>query len=330
MVALLPDNQNRANRVNQLASDIAQLQTQIKETVEDAKLQGSGAVSILDKIAKSRGYGTLEEYIAWAESQLSAEDKERYQSVKKELDNQDEALDLGVKVAIGIAGIGFVTGLSATTIGLIFQRGLITVTLQAAAVGLVRIITGNVSEGVGLMQAAGRILNSVLKGEALADKVATVLKVLKVAGEVLSALGIAFDAIALIYEAIGGAKQGDDFVQAIKDLCVRRFTTKKIQRYALITLQNDSDAAAIADYYVTVQELVDAGDMPQQRANEKVQAKLNDLAPKITGAIDAIDDQSVWNALDEQDKSSNIAWRNEDPSLEEMLAIIDSKLDKSE
>ncbi|KAF8645669.1 hypothetical protein AX16_007652, partial [Volvariella volvacea WC 439] len=66
MGILYPDNQNRANRVNQLASDIAQLQTQVKETVEDAKLQDSRAVEILDKIAKSRGYRTLDEYVAWA------------------------------------------------------------------------------------------------------------------------------------------------------------------------------------------------------------------------------------------------------------------------
>ncbi|KAF8650928.1 hypothetical protein AX16_005026 [Volvariella volvacea WC 439] len=329
MGILYPDNQNRANRVNQLASDIAQLQTQVKETVEDAKVQDQRAVAILDKIAKERGYRTLDEYVAWAESQLSAEDKERYQNMKKELDKQDEALDLSMKVATGIAGIGFITGLSAVIVSTIFQRRLITVTFQAVAVGLVRILAGDLSKGASLMAAAGRILKSVFKGEALAGKVATVFKVLKIAGEVLSVLGIALDAILLIYEAIDGAKQREQFQQAIKELCIRRLTTKKIQQYVRVTLQFASDAKAVADYAETLQELVKEGDMTQARADEKVRAKMGELAPKVTAAIDAIDDQSIWNMLNEQDKNSNIAWTNEDPTLAQMLASIDAELAKS-
>ncbi|KAF8624738.1 hypothetical protein AX17_007069 [Amanita inopinata Kibby_2008] len=139
------DNQNRANRVNQLASDIAQLQTQVKETVADAKTQDERAVKILEKIAQERGYKTLDDYIAEVEKQLSPEDQQKYQDMKKELDNKDEVIDLSTTVATGIAGIGFASGLAAIAVSALFICNLITVSLQAIGIGLVKVISGGSS-----------------------------------------------------------------------------------------------------------------------------------------------------------------------------------------
>ena len=112
LILHLVDNTNRAKRVDQLASDIAQLQTQVKEAVEDARTQDSRAIVILDKIAKQRGYKTLDEYIADAEKQLSEEDRKKYQEMRETLADKDEAIDISMKVATGLAGIGFTVGLS--------------------------------------------------------------------------------------------------------------------------------------------------------------------------------------------------------------------------
>lgn len=67
--------------------------------------------------------------------------------------------------------------------------------------------------GVDILRAASRILGSVIKGEHLTGKVASAFKVLKVAGKILAALGFAFEAINLIYEAIDGAHQREQFQQ---------------------------------------------------------------------------------------------------------------------
>ncbi|KAF8656312.1 hypothetical protein AX16_002614 [Volvariella volvacea WC 439] len=249
--------------------------------------------------------------------------------MKKELDNQDHNLDIAMKVGTGIAGIGFLAGVSSATVSIIFQRKLITTTFQAVATGLMKILAGDVLKGVGLMQAAGRILKSVLKGEALSGKVASVFKVLKVAGTVLSVLGIALDAIMLIYEAIDGAKQREEFQQAIKDLCVRRFTTKKIQQYVRVTLQCTSDAKAIVDYAQSMQDFVVDDLLEQAVVDAKVQQKMTALEATMTKAIGEIDDNTIYKSLQDQDRESNIAWTNEDPSLAQVLAIIDAELEKS-
>jgi hypothetical protein len=106
------DNNDRANRVQQLASDIAHLQTDIKEDVADANFQYEKAVKVLDQVSKNLGHKTLDEYIADAMAKLSPADKEKYQDMKKELEAKDDAIDLSMKVATGIAGLGFTVGLS--------------------------------------------------------------------------------------------------------------------------------------------------------------------------------------------------------------------------
>ena len=40
-----------------------------------------------------------------------------------------------------------------------------------------------------------------------------------------------------------------------------------------------------------------------------------------------MDDESVYDMLKDQDKESNIAWTNEDPSLADMLKMVDSDLE---
>ncbi|PAV22942.1 hypothetical protein PNOK_0000900 [Pyrrhoderma noxium] len=328
---LYPDNKNRASRVNQLCSDTAHLQTQIKEAIEDAKTQDKRAVEILDKIAKQRGYRTLNEYLEDARKKLSPEDRKKYEDLKRELEAKDEGLDIAMKLATGVAGIGFLCKAGPILIKVIFNRNLVNIALRAVGVALLRIITGNLSEGQALLSSISKFLSSALKTENLTSKFAvSMIKYLKVAGKVLTILGVAFDAVFLIYEIVDGAKQRAEFQKAIKDLCVRRFSVKKIQQYTRVTLSFASDGSTIASLAQTLQEVVNSGTLTQEQADEAVAKKMRELEPKITKAIDDVNDNSVHKMLAEQDKESNIAWTNEDPSLLEILKMLEEdKNDKS-
>ena len=64
------------------------------------------------------------------------------------------------------------------------------------------------SEGQALLSSISKFLSSALKTENLTSKFAvSMIKYLKVAGKVLTILGVAFDAVFLIYEIVDGAKQ---------------------------------------------------------------------------------------------------------------------------
>ncbi|KAF8639176.1 hypothetical protein AX17_001663 [Amanita inopinata Kibby_2008] len=237
-------------------------------------------------------------------------------------------LDVTMQSAMGLVAIGIDTGLTATAVSALFRRTMLKISFQATGRGLIEIITesnsaGNFTLGADILHLAKRVIEATLAEETLTGKFATVFKILKTAGEILSLFGLALDGIAIIYEAIDGANQREEFRKAIIDLCVRRFSTKKIQQLTQTTLSFSSDARATLNYAQSLEELVDEGNLSQDAANEKIRKSLSDVEMKLTEA----DDDSVYDTLQKQDKL-NGAWTNEDPSLQEIKNIIDSDSDK--
>src|ERR1700759_4126832 len=97
------DNANRAKRVSQLATDIAQLQAVVKERIDDAQMIDAEGLEVLDEISKKQGYKTLDEYLAAAEEQLTVKDREMYLSMQKEFEKTSADLDVAMKSALGMA-----------------------------------------------------------------------------------------------------------------------------------------------------------------------------------------------------------------------------------
>ncbi|PFH45685.1 hypothetical protein AMATHDRAFT_8815 [Amanita thiersii Skay4041] len=318
---LYPDNKNRANRVTQLSGDITHLQTEIEQNIKDAEAHDKQALEVLDKFAKKKGYNTLDEFLKNAEKQLTDDDRKRYQEMKTHFEKKDARLDLALKSSLGLVGTGVSTSMSG--LSTLLKGSLLRVSLQAIGVGIVQVLTGQFTEGVALLRAAGNIISTAYKGELVTGKAATALKFLGYAGKVLSVLGLVLDAVILIYDAVDGARQRTEFQKAIKELCARRLSTKKIREYVRITLSYSGDARAAIDYAQTLQEdLVDKGEMSQSDADAKVQKKLDALQPKISKEMETITDDSTYKALQEQDTKTS-AWTNEDPTLEEMQKMIE-------
>ncbi|PFH49019.1 hypothetical protein AMATHDRAFT_41834 [Amanita thiersii Skay4041] len=340
MSHLYPDNKNRANRTDQLKDDIIALQSQIEQNLSDVEGHDKASLKFIEGIARKEGFKTVEEYLADAENNLTEEDKKTYEEMRKHFEKKDDRLDLAIKsdlglikkgVRVGIKGRdpflmikyhSLLTRIIATSLSALLKGSLLRVTLQAIGVGLLRVISGQVKEGTSLLRAAGNILTSAYKGKLVTGRVATALKVLKVAGKVLKILGLVLDGITFIYEVVDGAKQRSEFQEAIKELCARRLTTKKIQEYAHISLSYSSDVQAMFSYDKSLQDEVDSGTFAQAKANEKVAKKLNELDPKISGEMNKIDDESVYKELKEQDMKRK-AWTNEDPSLAEIQKMIE-------
>ena len=107
------DNVPRASRVQQLASDIARIQSQIKEEIEDGDLQDKKAIKVLGEIAKKAGYQTLEEYEAAAFKLLTPEEREKMDKMKKEVTALDENMGISHTVFRGLIAVGvFLSGAS--------------------------------------------------------------------------------------------------------------------------------------------------------------------------------------------------------------------------
>ncbi|PFH45683.1 hypothetical protein AMATHDRAFT_8813 [Amanita thiersii Skay4041] len=307
-----PDNTNRGNRVDQLASDIEHLQSQVQQDVDQAKQHDEKAIEFLNKIIKARGFKTLDELVAEAEKKLSKEDRDKYRQMKNDVQNLDDNVKLALNVGSGIMGLGAIAGLSAAALGLLSGRQLVMVGFRMIAIGLLKLISGQVDTGLKILKAAGGIFSKLLKGEAVVGKAATAFRVLKVFGKVLAILGIIIDVGTLIWDVIEESKQRDQLRNATKELCVARVQVKMTQNYARATLFFSSDARATLDYANELQELVRDGDMTQERANKKVDDKINKWIPKLKESIDAITDKSTYDDLKKFD-SDRTSWTNEDP-----------------
>ncbi|KIM35076.1 hypothetical protein M413DRAFT_449903 [Hebeloma cylindrosporum] len=65
-MSLYPDNVNRANRVRQLAQDIAGIQAALRESVEDARIRDADAVYALNLLSEEAGFRKLDDYVTVA------------------------------------------------------------------------------------------------------------------------------------------------------------------------------------------------------------------------------------------------------------------------
>ncbi|PFH45677.1 hypothetical protein AMATHDRAFT_8807 [Amanita thiersii Skay4041] len=318
MGIFFPDNINRGNRVDQLASDIEHLQSQIKQDVEDAKKHDEQAIEYLNKIIKARGFKTLDELVAEAEKRLSQEDRDKYREMKNDVQHLDDNVKLALNVGSGVMGLGAICGLSAAAIGLLSSRQLVMIGFRMIAIGLLKLITGELETGLKILKAAGRVFSKLLKGEALVGKAATAFRVFKVLGKVLAILGILVDVGTLVWDVIEESKQRDQLRDATKELCVARVQVKMTQAYARATLFFSADARSTLDHANDLQELVKEGDMTQARADKKLEEKINEWIPKLKKNIDAITDQSTYDDLRKFD-SERTSWTDEDPGYDYII-----------
>ncbi|PFH46937.1 hypothetical protein AMATHDRAFT_7228 [Amanita thiersii Skay4041] len=302
MGILYPDNNNRADRVNQLVNDIVYIQEEVRQAIEAEAEHDKQSLAMLESMAKKQNFETLDEYIADVEKQLSPEDRKQYQDMKAKLTSKDGRIDLALKT--GSIEYPLLTRI-AMAVATLFQGSLLKVSLQAIGVGLLKVLVGQFTEGLSLLSAAGNIISTAFKGKFLSGKVLTAFKVLRAAGVVLSLFGLALNASILIYEAVDGAKQ-------------RTELQKQSNQGAL---SFSGDMRAILDHTRSLQELVDEGVISQKVVDGKVQEKMVKLEPRIKEALNKIDDESTYKLLEEQDKSRK-SWTTEDPSFTEIEKMI--------
>ncbi|PFH46938.1 hypothetical protein AMATHDRAFT_68695 [Amanita thiersii Skay4041] len=318
MDVVYPPNK-RADRVNQLAEEIVYIQEEVKEAIQDEAAHDKKSLTMLESIAKKQGFKTFDDYLADVEKKLSPDDKKLYQNIKANFLSKDERINISLGIGVGLVGNGIKTGLTGTSIATLLQGCLLRVALQAIGVGLLKVLGGQSTEGICLLHAAGDIIQTAFKGELLSDKALTAFRVFKVVEKILS-LGIPLGTIH-IHIAIDGTKQPEELTKAIKELCVRRLTTKKIQQYARTTLTSSGDVHAILSYAQSLQELVDEGALTQKAADEKVNQKMLQFEPDLKEALNKIDDKSVYKLLQQQDITRK-SWTNEDPSFDEIEKMI--------
>ncbi|KIM35087.1 hypothetical protein M413DRAFT_32796 [Hebeloma cylindrosporum] len=321
-MSLYPDNTNRANRVRQLCLDISHFQTQMKEDVEDAHASDEAAIKILDIIAHDAGYKTLDEYVAAAATQLSAEDRAAFDKMKTDLENLDEAMNISHRVFRGLIALGLLTH-GVRIFALAFkQTQSILFGIQALVRSIYHAALGAVETAVKLATWGRVTLNFASRAEGIGAEALEGMKFLKIGGSVLVGIGVLVDAGLLIAEAIQGSRQRDDLRAAIIDLCARRFIVKQMQQKARVLRNFKSDAKSMVKTKTRCDKWIKQGRMTAKEAGEEMQPDMDEIEEKIQTAMSAITSKTIWDSLDTQDNDSKVAWKDEDPNLARILQWI--------
>ncbi|KIM35079.1 hypothetical protein M413DRAFT_369514 [Hebeloma cylindrosporum] len=260
-MSLYPDNVPRANRVQQLAADIARIQSQIKEEIEDGRVQDEKAIKVLGEIAKKSGYQTLEEYEDAAFKLLKPEERAKIENMKKEVTKLDHDMGISHIVFRGLIAVGVL--LSGAKLSML---GIELATTQMLVYGLQAVLRAIYQALAGATQAAARLftwgrytLEALSRTPQFLKESDAILKSVQKGGNFLLAIGVLVDAGLLIAEAIKGGEQRRALREAIKTLCSHRFIAKQLQQEAHIILCFRSDSHGILTMKSKYEDWIKAG-----------------------------------------------------------------------
>ena len=89
----------------------------MKGVVKNIRKKDGRTIVDLDVVVKSAEYNTRQEYIDAALTKLTPEQLEEYEEIKRELDFEDEALEIAWDVCGGVLGIAIFAGAESADCG---------------------------------------------------------------------------------------------------------------------------------------------------------------------------------------------------------------------
>lgn len=167
-------------------------------------------------------------------------------------------------------------------------------------------VLGSVAAGTRLIRIGSKAISDVVSGLGDVGKgIAKGLRVLKIAGTVLSVVSIALEGVLLLFELFDGIRQREELqkcvshrlrlsfrtnayiliFRAIVELCSRRFMVKKIQDSVRVTAAYKSKANSIVTTERTLREIgLSDEDIKKaiKKQIEKHAEKLNTVSPELT------------------------------------------------
>ncbi|KAJ3557366.1 hypothetical protein NM688_g1511 [Phlebia brevispora] len=325
MSVFYPDNPNRADRVQQLVTQIHAIQNNVLTYVNGIKANCDRAVQYLDSIAKHAGHQTVDEYLQAAMAELPQNERENFEKLKQDLQSHDGFFDAATKVAGALMCIASVvgTGRSAVSITVkLYRTHMLQLTVLAFVRGTALIFTGSVDSGMTLVRSAFGVAKDAQKVEGIGGTLGKTLRGLKRFSEVIGVLGPTIDALALTADAYVGSQQKEQLQNAIVELCCRRFSVKKLEQQAFLIQLSYGDAKAILSDYEGFLKDIENEKVTTQYVNQKMEEKLSKAADEVKKMMqdsDRLSDQKIWSDLAAMDRASSIAWTVEDPDLAQIL-----------
>jgi len=317
MGIIYPDNENRANRVQQLATNIGAIQNEANDSLDRVNVSVDHQLENINAIMKSQGITSTDELNKKLMALMSPEDRATYEEQVKHIRGQNSVTDKILEASTAVSFVAGVAGLSAAPIARILSTGALAAGADLFGRGVRAMLNGE-EVGLAMMRAAFRTFRALRIGGEVSETASKVARAIKTAGTVLAVLGVVLDGIVLIIAAVQGAKQKVALQSAIRELVARRFQAKQLEDQLFAT---EAYCSQVTAFLLTYKTLV-AQALPETAINAVMDNLLKDVVVNLNKDLQAITDDKIWSQVDDLDKQTSVAWTEDDPTHAWVAAFI--------
>lgn len=206
MGIIYPDNANRADRVQQLATNIGSIQSEVDDSLDRVDTASNHQTDTVNQILQLEGFQTLDDLTRALSALLTPEQQAAYNEQVQHLRDQDETTAKMLDANLLASFIAGTIGLGAAPVARVLGTGALAAGADLFSRGFRAMIAGD-EAGIAMMAGAFRTFRALAVGGEVSETAARVTRFVRTASAVLSVLGVVLDGIILVYEAVEGAEQ---------------------------------------------------------------------------------------------------------------------------
>ncbi|KAJ3525813.1 hypothetical protein NM688_g8346 [Phlebia brevispora] len=310
-----PDNPKRASRVEQLATQISDIQRHIQTAVEGTKPEVEQAVAALNRIVTSHaGYSSLDQYLDATIKDLP--EAEKFLGMRTELSGCDPLFDLAFKASTGLLCLSLLQSPVKLALDIVnlCRTEMLQISTFAVVRGTLLMSTGFTEEGQKLVRAGAKGASGELpSGVPGGPKV--------VESNILIGIYVVIELIGLAQSLVQGSKQRSQLQDAIFKLNCYRFHFKKIEQQASAAQSSYRDVKTLLGEYEGYLNDLKNEEVTVEYVQKKMEERYKRVVDEITKTLvdpSKLSTEKIWGDLCAMDANLH-AWTNEDPSLSQVL-----------
>jgi hypothetical protein len=143
MGIIYPDNENRANRVNQLAVNIGSIQSEVDDSLDRVETASGHQTDAVNQIFRLEGFQGIDDLKAKLDSLLTPEQKAAYEEQVQHIRNQNSTTDKVLDASLVIGFVSGAIGLSAAPVARIISTGALAAGTDLFGRGFRAMLAGN-------------------------------------------------------------------------------------------------------------------------------------------------------------------------------------------
>lgn len=206
MGIIYPENAKRADRVQQLATNIGSMQSEVNGSLDRVDTASDHQAAEVNEILKMENFASIDDLIKALSALLTPEQLAAYNEQVQHIKDQDKTTSKILDSSLLVSFIAGAIGLGAAPVARVLGTGALAAGADLFSRGFRAMLAGD-EAGVAMMAGAFRTCRALSVGGEVSETAARVTRFVRTASAVLFILGVVLEGIIVIYEVVEGAQQ---------------------------------------------------------------------------------------------------------------------------